>query len=65
MPTPEESSLKKGDNPKTLGVIAGGGVLPARLIYACEQKGITPFVIGFEGQTDYTIITAVSLYLYS
>lgn len=35
-----------------LGIIAGGGDLPGRLLTACERKGIRPFVIGFEGHTD-------------
>jgi DUF1009 family protein len=36
----------------TIGVIAGSGALPERLLYACEKQGIVPFVVGFEGQTD-------------
>lgn len=48
MSAAEESSL----NIKTLGVIAGGGDIPARLLKACDKKGIEPFVVAFDGQTD-------------
>lgn len=41
---------------KTLGVIAGGGTVPAYLLTACERAGITPFVVAFEGQTDPRIL---------
>lgn len=30
--------------------------MPERLAYACEQKGITPFIVGFEGQTDPGVV---------
>ncbi len=39
-----------------LGILAGGGVLPQKLLEACDQKNITPFIIGFEGQTDPLLI---------
>lgn len=45
MSAAEESSLSK------LGVIAGGGVLPQRLLQACDKRGRSTFVVGFEGQT--------------
>ncbi len=41
---------------KSLGILAGGGMLPQKLLEACDQKGIEPFVIGFEGQTDPMVI---------
>lgn len=41
---------------KKLGIIAGGGRLPLRLIIACEQKGIDIFIVAFEGQTDSAIL---------
>jgi DUF1009 family protein len=41
---------------KSLGILAGGGMLPQKLLEACDQKGITPFVVGFEGQTDPMVI---------
>lgn len=44
------------DTIKTLGILAGGGSLPQKLLEACDQKGIVPFVVGFEGQTDPLII---------
>lgn len=36
----------------TLGIIAGGGALPERLLAACDRREIETFVIGFEGQTN-------------
>jgi lipid-A-disaccharide synthase len=40
-----------------LGVIAGGGELPARLIQSCKETGREFFVIAFEGQTDPAIFS--------
>lgn len=37
--------------PPKLGIIAGGGELPVRLIGACRDNGRPFFVIAFEGQT--------------
>lgn len=53
MPATEKSSV---NSIQTLGVIAGGGSLPGRLLHACDKKKITPFVVGLEGQTDPGII---------
>ncbi len=47
------SSLK---DIKVLGVIAGAGNLPARLLAACDMAGIEVFVVGFEGQTDRSLM---------
>lgn len=38
--------------PAKLGILAGGGVLPARAIAACREEGRPFFVLGFEGETD-------------
>jgi UDP-2,3-diacylglucosamine hydrolase len=35
-----------------LGILAGGGELPARLVAACRASARPHFVIAFEGQTD-------------
>jgi hypothetical protein len=35
-----------------LGILAGGGQLPARVIEACRATGRNFFVLAFEGQTD-------------
>ncbi|HOO82522.1 MAG TPA: UDP-2,3-diacylglucosamine diphosphatase LpxI [Alphaproteobacteria bacterium] len=35
-----------------IGIIAGGGALPRMLIAACQDRGIEPFIVAFEGQTD-------------
>jgi DUF1009 family protein len=57
MPASEKSQLDySADSIQTLGVVAGAGSLPLRLLQACEAKGIATFVIGFEGQTDPSII---------
>lgn len=55
MPAAEKSSLKEELGIERLGVIAGGGDLPARLLAACDHAGIETFVVGFEGQTDKSI----------
>jgi hypothetical protein len=36
----------------TLGIVAGGGPLPMRLVDACRQAGRGVFVLAFRGQTD-------------
>jgi len=41
---------------KSLGIIAGGGTLPEKLLLACDDKGIEPFIIGFEGQTEPALV---------
>lgn len=45
----------KDDKP-TLGIIAGGGTLPSKLLHSCDKKQIIPFVVGFDGQTDPAIV---------
>ena len=35
-----------------LGIVAGGGELPARLIEVCRQRGREVFVVALEGHTD-------------
>ncbi len=46
-----QSRVKSGDIPR-LGIIAGGGEIPARLAQACEAQGRDIFIVAFEGQTD-------------
>ncbi len=41
---------------QALGIIAGGGTLPEKLVSSCAQLGIKPFIIGFEGQTDPALL---------
>jgi DUF1009 family protein len=36
----------------TLGILAGGGELPARLIEACRNQGRDYFILGFDGSVD-------------
>lgn len=50
-----ENSLSAGPNIKKLGILAGGGALPERLMHACDQLGIECFVVAFKGQADYSI----------
>ena len=46
-------SITDTDEPvKILGVIAGGGEIPQRLVQACDEKSIPLFIVGFDGQTD-------------
>lgn len=61
MPAAEKSIVTQSDKRAAspdfmtgnrLGILAGGGKLPHRLIAACDKKGIDTFVIGFDGQTD-------------
>lgn len=50
MSAPAQSRIDK------LGIIAGGGAMPARLLHACDKNGIEPFVVAFEGQTNTDIL---------
>lgn len=43
-----------------LGILAGGGVLPARLIEVCRAAGREVFVVAFEGQTDPASVAGVA-----
>lgn len=40
----------------TLGILAGGGDLPLRLMNACREQGRPYFLLGFEGAVDPTIL---------
>lgn len=51
----EESRMSFEPEIRRLGVIAGGGNLPSRLLAVCDQKNIEVFVVGFEGQTDKAV----------
>lgn len=42
-----------------LGVLAGGGALPRRLIDACRRSGREIFVVAFEGQTEPATVAGV------
>ncbi len=58
MSATEEKSLSS--RVRKLAVIAGGGEMPGRLLYACDGAGIEAFVVAFEGQTDPAVLTARS-----
>ena len=42
-----------------LGIVAGAGDLPARLIELCRQSGREIFVLAFEGETDPATVAGV------
>ena len=42
-----------------LGILAGAGVLPARLIAACRASGRPFYVLAFEGHTDRSLVDGV------
>lgn len=46
------SQEKRLNSPEKIGIIAGGGEIPGRLVAACREQNIEPFVIAFEGQTQ-------------
>ncbi len=52
---PQQERLNQKKLP-VLGVIAGGGKLPERLLSACDRTGQDVFVVGFDGQTDPGIL---------
>jgi DUF1009 family protein len=65
MPARKKSSIKQNSKKevsqktpaiKHLGVIAGGGQLPARLLEACDKQNIEVFVIGFDGHTSPEVL---------
>jgi len=45
--------------PDKLGILAGGGTLPRRLIESCQAIGRDIYVLGFEDQTDPAILSDV------
>lgn len=54
-PAIEEKRLNAPQLRGTLGIIAGSGDLPRRLLAACERRGIDVFIVGFPGHTDADI----------
>lgn len=42
-----------------LGIIAGGGRLPAMLIEACRKKNMEPYVLAFKSHTDTDLVKNV------
>ncbi|PZQ45062.1 MAG: DUF1009 domain-containing protein [Micavibrio aeruginosavorus] len=42
--------------PSKLGIVAGGGTLPEKLLEFCDSRNIETFTIGFENQTDPRIL---------
>ncbi len=56
MPASKEKLDSSALSVKTLGVIAGGGALPLKLLHACDDLGIEPFIVAFDGQTDPALV---------
>lgn len=46
--------------PPKLGILAGGGALPARIIETCKDTGRDVFVLAFKDQTDPETVTGTS-----
>jgi len=42
--------------PAKLGIVAGGGQLPKQLAEFCDSKDIQTFIVGFENQTDPSML---------
>lgn len=42
--------------PQKLGIIAGAGILPTKLVSFCDVNNIDAFVVGFEGHVDAATI---------
>lgn len=51
-----ETAPQPDENLPTLGILAGGGELPARLIEACQSQGRGYFILGFEGAVDAELL---------
>ncbi len=45
--------------PTKLGIVAGGGTLPARIAETCRQSGRDFFVVALEGQADPDVIAGL------
>lgn len=41
---------------KTLGIIAGGGNIPGKLVQACEALAISPFIVALEGHAQPDLV---------
>ncbi len=42
--------------PSRLGIVAGGGTLPKKLLAFCDSNNIQTFVVGFDGHVDQTVL---------
>ena len=47
------------DSRGKLGILAGGGKLPAQLVAACKESGRDLFVLAFKGETDPETVAGV------
>lgn len=56
MSAPQKGLRDSPASTGSIGIIAGGGSLPQKLAYACENKGMEVFIIAFEGQTDPAVV---------
>lgn len=55
MSAPQDINVRPSPDAK-LGVIAGGGAVPARLVDVCDRRGIVPVIVALEGQTDPALV---------
>lgn len=51
-----DSTAPQDEPLPTLGILAGGGELPARLVEACRNQGRDYFILGFEGAVDAELL---------
>lgn len=51
----EDLSQRLLNPPPKLGLIAGGGTLPQRIIHVCQKRNRPFFVLGIEGQTECSL----------
>lgn len=56
MPAATEEIKTAESLPEKLGIIAGGGGVPARIIEACKEQNISLFIVALKGQTDPALI---------
>lgn len=69
MSASEKDSLINGGGAKPniekLGILAGGGELPAKLVASCKKRGIKPFIVGFPGHTDPALMEGNPAHIWS
>lgn len=53
MPAIQEERI---ENIKRLGIVAGSGKLPEKLLHACDHRGIEAFIVALEGQADPSLV---------
>ena len=59
LPAPDGAWRRGVTDAPRLGIVAGGGALPARLIAACKSTRRDVFVLALEGQADASLVDGV------